>query len=176
MVSFTLESTVVAVLQFMAVVGILLPVLLTHTQTGQTIFGQGNYVSGNFVAPNSIVHLQGTLGSLNQTYFVSTGKYSLQQQMSNVVSNSSNINAGVLQNLGGLAFIPAAFGLFMNSIVSLPNTLFTIIGIIFSGYLGAYVVVPVSILLISGVFATYFVVGFAWKVLTPITKVEIPDV
>lgn len=160
----TLGSTIASVLQFIVVVGILVPALATHTQTGAGI------VPGNYLQ-----HLNGTIGYLNQSFITPTGANSLQQQMSGVISASANaINPGILQSLGGLAFIPAAFGAFMNSMWNLPGVVINLFSSIFTNT-GA-VILPFSMFLISAAFLSYFTMIFAFKLLTPITKVEIEDV
>lgn len=172
----TLGSTIAAILQFIVVVGILMPAMLTHTQTGQTILGPGNFVNGNFIPANYVQHLNGTIAYLNQSYLSVSGPNSLQQQMATVVSNTaSNINPGILQTLGGLAFIPSAFGFFMNAIYNEPGIIFSLFGSLLSGQ-GAYIVLPFSVFLISAAILSYFVIIYAMKLMTPISKVEIEDV
>lgn len=169
-------SVVASILQFVVVVGILIPVMLTHTTSGQTIFGQGNFINGNFIPANYVQHLNGTIQYINQSYLAVSGPNSLQQQMASVVTTSANnINPGILQTLGGLAFIPAAFGLFMNSIFNIPGTITSLWSSLVTGQ-GAYVVLPFSVLLLSGAITSYFVIIFAMKLITPITKVETEDV
>jgi len=163
--SFTLGSALTSVFQFMAIMAIMGIMLNTKTTNGYGLLPE-----------NVLIHSAGLINVLNTTYINTTNPNSLTVQLTGQLYNSSNsINVGGLTQLGGLAFIPAAFGLFMQSIFQIPNTILLLFQTLFT-LQGAYVVLPFSIMAISGIFMAYMVIEFVMKAFTPISKTEISDI
>lgn len=165
MPSFTIGSTFAAVLQFVVIVGVLIPMLITHTDLG-----------GGVLPVNTINHLNGTMNMTNQSYIATSGQNSLRVQMGTAYNQSANnATAGSLQQLGGLAFIPSAWGKLMSVFYNMPGTVNTLITSLLN-FQSPYVIFPFSVFVISAALMGYMTFMFILKGLTAITKVELEDV
>lgn len=165
MPSITIGSTTASVIQFVVVMTILSTVLNTHTSSGAGILPIG-----------TANELNGLVNATNQTFISTTSQNSLQTQLRGQYNYSANqINPGILQTLGGLAFIPAAFGQFMLTLWSIPRTMIFIFQTLLT-FQSPYVLLPFSVMALSAGLMAYYVMFFVYKLFTPITKTEIEEI
>ena len=165
MPSITIGSTTASVIQFVVVMTILSTVLNTHTTTGAGILPY-----------NTANELNGLVNQTNQTFISTQSQNSLQTQLRTQYNYSANqINPGILQTLGGLAFIPAAFGSFMLTLWSIPRTMIFIFQTLLT-FQSPYVLLPFSVMALSAGLMAYYVMFFVYKLFTPITKTEIEEI
>lgn len=171
MPSTTIGATVASVLQFIAVMLMLTVVLNARTTTGNGVLPPGvatnvtgllNNESNAYLntspSSNTIIHIRANLGAqTNQT-------------------SGSLSNIGVLSQLSGLAFIPAAFGLFITTMFQLPNTMITIVNTLLTQPGNVNNLIGFSVLAMSGCLMSYYVIIFSMKLVSPISKTEIEDV
>lgn len=171
MPSMTIGTMLASVLQFIVIVGVLAPVLLLTTVGGGGVLTPGFAASFNGVVTNSSGFFVNPNGDLQ------SGLSSITAQNANGLAGG----AGVLSSLGGLAFIPAAFGSFINLLFRSPGIMLAMFSTLLTpGAVGSGAYVNLSLIasmtIISGAFMAYCIAIFAMKLMTPITKVEIEDV
>ena len=183
MPAFTLSSTIASILQFLAVMVVLSVVINTHTTSGAGVIPINigvNCTAGPLGDPTNAMcvgsSLNGTINLTSQNYLSTSNQNSLTVQMGKVYAGSNNINTGILQQFGGLAFIPAAFGAFMDALWNIPKTAISVFEMA-ATFNGSYIpVLPFSAMMLSGILMAYYVTEFVFKMLTPITKVEVGDI
>ena len=183
MPAFTLSSTIASILQFLAVMVVLSVVINTHTTSGAGVIPMNtgvNCTAGPLGDPTNAMcigsHLNGTINLTSQNYVSSENQNSLRVQMTKVYSGSNVINLPLLQQFGGLAFIPAAFGAFMDALWNIPKTAISVFEMA-ATFNGSYIaVLPFSAMALSGILMAYFVIEFVFKMLTPVTKVSVGDI
>ena len=171
MPSMTLGTMLASVLQFVVIIGILSPVLVLVTVGGGGVLTPGFAASFNGVVTNSSNFFVNPNGPL---------QVGLSQQ---TAANAKGLDggAGVLSNIGGLAFIPAAFGDFINLMFRSPAILLAMFSTLLTpGAVGSGAYIDISLIasmtIISGTFMAYCVAIFAMKLMTPIVKTEMEDV
>lgn len=171
MPSMTFGTMISSIVQFIVIVGILTPVLLLTTVGGGGVLTPGFAASFNGVVTNSSNFFVNPTGAL---------QVGLSQE---TVANANGIagGAGVLSSIGGLAFIPAAFGEFINLMYRSPGIMLAMFSTLLTpGAVGSGAYVNLSLIasmtIISGAFMAYCVAIFAMKLITPIVKTEVEDV
>jgi len=134
-------------------------------------------ISGNGILPyNETVQLGAIINTSNGNVSITTDPHSLRVQMGTEFKNTArNVTPGVLSTLGGLAFIPSAFGQFMNSMWNIPGTMIRITESLLA-FKNPYVVFPFSMMMITTALMTYYTIMIVMKMLTPITKSEIEEI
>ena len=177
MPSLTLGTQIACILQFIVVIAILNSVLTYKTSTGMTVFGPGTFdAGGNFIPTNYLVHLNGTSNSLQQAYISSKNKSSFYLALQNQANTSAGSlsSPNVLTSLGGLAFLPSAFGQFMSSMLNVPNTISSFQTSIFTNT--GVIVLPLVMAVISGALLAYVVIVDVAALFGIITKTQPLDI
>lgn len=157
---------------------ILSVIINTHTSAGYAVlpFNSANTVSGLVMFENN-------------TYINATPSSSSQIHIRSNLANETNTSAGslgntaaILSSLGGLAFIPSAFGLMIETMQRIPGTLLAILNTLAtlpqqSSQSGAITAVTAfCIIILSGALMSYYVIIFALKLVSPVLKTEAEDV
>jgi hypothetical protein len=166
----TLGTMLTSIVQFIVIVGILAPVLTLTTIGGGGVLTPGFAASFNDVIANTT------------NYYVNPNG-PLEIGFNNVTTQTQNGLAvgGALSSIGGLAFIPAGFGLFINLMWNSPQLMLRMFSTLLTpgaAGSGAYITLSViaSMDIISACFLAYCVGVMVMKIMTPISKVEIEDV
>lgn len=163
--NITFGSVLAGVFAWMLIMAFLVPMLVFHTAGGRAM------VPGSYA-----VSLNGTVLMLNNTYVSQTSQNSLAVQLqAQTLSSANSITGTALQTIGGLAFIPAAFGLTMRSMLNIPGTIWNMFTSLLSNT-GEYIILPFAIFGVTSLVMSYFIILFCLKGMTPITKTQMEEI